>query len=447
MQNLAVKSSISHQAVMARADITQHEIVALRTRYNLADAHTHQDQSPTQRDIVDSLPRLWNAAARQTQQQSEQEFISAFYSLLGQSRALERRDEIFLVYAASIAMHITATYLRQRNFRVGLIEPCFDNLHDLMKHMQVPMSPLDEALFAEPRSIYDGLVERAGSLDAVFLVDPNNPTGSTLVAPDDLAFREVVRFCVDHRKLLILDFCFAAFLLASGLHRPDAYAILEDSGVSYIAMEDTGKTWPLQDAKCATITASRDVTPALYPIVTSVLLNVSPFVLKLVTEYVRDSGRDGFLSVQQLLDENRALARNRLDGGVLRYIAPPVRTSVAWFEITRPDWRAMIFRPASCMKMSTCSRENIFSGAIPNAANASSASHWHGIQRYSLRRSMCCAARWRKLSDDGSARVPRRQLFPRNARCRCRPQARIDCLFYTQSVVTTAYEPRADRHL
>ncbi len=40
-------------------DITQHEIEALKFEYNLADAHTHQAQSPTQEQIVDRLPGLW----------------------------------------------------------------------------------------------------------------------------------------------------------------------------------------------------------------------------------------------------------------------------------------------------------------------------------------------------------------------------------------------------
>jgi len=86
--------------------------------------------------------------------------------------------------------------------------------------------------------------------------------------------------------------------------------------------------------------SSRDINADLYPIVTSVLLNVSPFVLKLVTEYVRDSRRDSFASVRDLLDENREIVRQQLDGGILRYVEPMVKTSVAWFEITDPAWTA-----------------------------------------------------------------------------------------------------------
>src|ERR1044071_9255987 len=45
-----------------KTDITQHEIAALRTRFNLADAHTHQNQSASQRRIIENLPNLWYSA-------------------------------------------------------------------------------------------------------------------------------------------------------------------------------------------------------------------------------------------------------------------------------------------------------------------------------------------------------------------------------------------------
>jgi aspartate/methionine/tyrosine aminotransferase len=319
-----------------KSDITQHEIAALKTRFNLADAHTHQSQSASQRRIVENLPSLWYSAENHSQYQSEQEFIETFYCFHGQHRALERRNEIYLMYAASIGMHITATYLQKQRLKVGLIEPCFDNLHDLMKHMQIPMSPLNEHLFSELSAIYRNLEQHARDLDAIVLVDPNNPTGFSLLSPRPEAFLEVVRFCVDYNKLLILDLCFAAFILTSGQPRCDVYVILEESGVRYIAMEDTGKTWPLQDAKCATIMASRDLNDEIYKIVTSVLLNVSPFILKLVTRYVQDSITDDFASVSEVLELNRQRVRKQLDGTLLSYCEPMVKTSVAWFKIKDP---------------------------------------------------------------------------------------------------------------
>ncbi|MCP1454291.1 pyridoxal phosphate-dependent aminotransferase [Pseudomonas kilonensis] len=320
-----------------KEDITQHEISALKTRFNLADAHTHQDQSVTQQEIVNRLPELWYRAQSQSQYQSEQEFIQAFFTFHGQEHALKRHDEIYLVYAASIAMHITATYLRKRNMSVGLIEPCFDNLHDLLKHMEVPLTPLDEALLQSSTDVYAKLQAAAANVDAIFLVDPNNPTGTSMFAEGADTFVEVARYCKDHGKLLILDFCFAAFIKAAGGSRVDAYAILDDIGTQYIIMEDTGKTWPLQDTKCATIMSSQVINADIYSIVTSVLLNVSPFILNVVTQYIRDSSDDDFESVRSVLDVNRAAARRHLQGSFLNYLTPKIETSVAWFEILRDD--------------------------------------------------------------------------------------------------------------
>ena len=337
-KTVALKKDSNHQEALI--DITQHEIEALKTEFNLADAHTHQSQSASQKKIVEDLPKLWYSAERETQYQCEQEFIEKFYTSHGQHTALKRKDEIYLVYAASISMHITATYLMQNDMNVGLIEPCFDNLHDLMKHMKVPLSPLDESLFSDSNKIYENLVQHALGLDAIFIVDPNNPTGFSIFSENTESFCELIRFCTDFNKLLIMDFCFSAFIKVSGGSRVDVYELLEGSEVNFIAMEDTGKTWPIQDAKCSTLQVSKNINNDIYNIVTSVLLNVSPFILKMITRYIEDSEKDNFSSVRSVLETNRNLALKYLDGGLLKYCLPKINTSVAWFEITDPDINA-----------------------------------------------------------------------------------------------------------
>jgi hypothetical protein len=49
-------------------DLTQHEVEALKQKYNFADAHTHQSQSPSQLEIVRSLPELWFEAEKTKQE-------------------------------------------------------------------------------------------------------------------------------------------------------------------------------------------------------------------------------------------------------------------------------------------------------------------------------------------------------------------------------------------
>jgi aspartate/methionine/tyrosine aminotransferase len=328
-------------------DLTQHEIEALKTRYNLADAHTHQRQSPSQDAIVARLPELWYESESKHQAHFEAQFLDAFFRLHRQPTA-RTMGRTLLSYSASVSTMVAGMYLKKRDMSVALVEPCFDNLVDLLRNMQVPISPLPEQALHETGKIYDGLVENV-TADAIYLVDPNNPTGFTLLAQKLEGFREVVRYCVDHNKVLVMDFCFASFALCdASIGRVDIYKLLEESGVTYMVMEDTGKTWPIQDAKCAMITASRDIHEEVYNLHTSVLLNVSPFVLNMVTQYVEDSIADNFSSVREVITTNGAAARKAMEGSILQFQEPVVDTSVAWFEIlsgnvTATELQAVLF--------------------------------------------------------------------------------------------------------
>lgn len=314
-------------------DLTQHEIQALKTRYNLADAHTHQGQSPSQQAIIHRLPDLWAESEVRLQSYFEERFIEAFFRLHKQPTAAEK-GRTLLSYAASISTMVAATHLRHQNMSATLVEPCFDNLVDILRNMDVPLRPIDETVLADHRTIYRELATRVRT-DALFLVDPNNPTGFTLLGAGRSGFEQVVRYCVDYRKTLVLDLCFASFALADDrLDRFDLYELLEGSGVTYMAIEDTGKTWPVRDAKCAMITASADIWDSVYNIHTSVLLNVSPFVLNFLTAYVDDSIADGLSSVRSVVARNRKTALDALSGSVLVHQEPVANVSVAWFRIS-----------------------------------------------------------------------------------------------------------------
>lgn len=330
------------------ANLTQHELQALTQVYNLADAHTHQSQSPTQRNIIERLPDLWYEAENSRQCDIEQRFIEAFWSVQRQSYAL--KTPTLLVYAASIGLAIVGNYLKKTNKSVSLIHPCFDNLYDILRHQGVPLQPLEESWLHDFDAIYSKL-EQEITTDAILIVDPNNPTGFTLSSSGATAtrgFEEIVRYAKDHSKLLILDLSFASFLLPDPtLVVFELYELLETSGVSYITIEDTGKTWPIQDAKVALIKCSRDLYEEIFSLHTAYLLNVSPFILNLVTCYLRDSERDNLASVSTLLERNRAIAKNLLRDTILQYQEPKSRVSVAWFQITpsgitAPDLQRML---------------------------------------------------------------------------------------------------------
>ncbi len=313
-------------------DITQHEIEALKHEYNMSDAHTHQSQSPSQRKIVERLPQLWFDAENKRQHELEQCFLENFFRVQGRPWALKNKLPM-LVYSASIAMAITANYLLKKKLTVSLIHPCFDNLVDLMKNMQVPLQALEEEWLYDPEMIYENLEKNVKS-DAIFLVDPNNPSGFTLYQQGIVGWQELIRFAKENKKLLIFDFCFAAFMLNNkNLQLFDIYEMLETSGVSYIAMEDTGKTWPLQDAKVAMLKSSADLYADIYNLYTAYLLNVSPFILNIVTQYILDSEKDKFASVHGLLSRNRAIAEGILKDSILEPMTPLVNVSVMWCRI------------------------------------------------------------------------------------------------------------------
>ncbi len=314
-------------------DITQHEIHALKMEYNLADAHTHQSQSKSQQKIIKRLPQLWYEAENTKQHEMEDRFIEKFFTGQKQYAALTEKN-VMLVYAASIAMVITANYLMQKKMSVSLIEPCFDNIADILHHMQIKTHSFKEEYLHDPNTIYENLKKHVKG-DALFLVDPNNPTGfSVFCDGKQKAYKEILRYCKDFNKLLIIDYCFATFFISDqDIEVFDVYKLLEESGVDYITMEDTGKTWPVQDAKVAMIKTNKRLYPEIYNIQTSYLLNVSPFILNFLTQYLKDSERDSLYSAYRLLQTNISLLKKELAGSILEVEESKMRVSVAWCKI------------------------------------------------------------------------------------------------------------------
>jgi aspartate/methionine/tyrosine aminotransferase len=237
-------------------------------------------------------------------------------------------------------MVMIANYLALKKVKLSLLEPCFDNIYDILKNMDIVLDkPLLEEWLHDPEKIYDNLAEHIDA-EALLIVEPNNPTGFTLGGATQVtdnrknSYNELIRYAKDYNKLLIFDFCFSSFLIEDAEPASfDIYKELEASGVSYIIVEDTGKTWPLQDTKVAMLKTSKDLYQDLFDIHTSYLLNVSPFILNLVTQYVIDSEKDHFSSVFTLLKCNREIAREVLSGSLLELQDSMSNVSVAWFKI------------------------------------------------------------------------------------------------------------------
>lgn len=321
-------------------DLTQHEVEALKHKYNFADAHTHQSQSPSQLEIVKRLPDLWLEAEQTKQETLNNKFINTFYKVRGLETALEPNN-IMLYYAASITTLHIANYLNKKRLSVTLLEPCFDNLYQILSNLEVPLYPLKEELLHDTDQIYDNLKTHVHT-DAIFIIDPNNPTGFTLLGSQNKkAFEQVIKFCQDYDKLLIIDYCFANFLMNDDdLELYDTYKVLKESGIKYMAIEDTGKTWPIQDAKIAMLKVSDNIYEEMYSIYTAYILNVSPFILNFLTEYLLDSHKCQFASTNNLLNTNRTILEKTFRDSILKSHKPKGKVSVAWCEIKDPNLNA-----------------------------------------------------------------------------------------------------------
>lgn len=334
------KDKIFEKTMLKFQDLTQHEVEALKQKYNFADAHTHQSQSSSQLEIVRNLPELWLEAEKTKQEILNNRFIETFYKIRGLASALTPNN-VMLYYAASLATIHIANYLLKNRLSVSLIEPCFDNLYEILSHLSIPLSPLEEGLFHDADRIYENLKTHIKS-DAIFIVDPNNPTGFTLLGQKNKkAFESLVQFCKDYDKILIVDYCFANFLMNDEeIELYDTYKVLKELGIKYMAIEDTGKTWPIQDAKIAMLKVSDNLYEEMYSIYTAYILNVSPFILNFLTEYLLDSQNSQFASTRNLLNTNRQILEETFQHTMLKPLKPKGKVSVAWCEITQPNLKA-----------------------------------------------------------------------------------------------------------
>jgi aspartate/methionine/tyrosine aminotransferase len=185
-----------------------------------------------------------------------------------------------------------------RGYKVGLIEPCFDNIPDLLKHQGVPLQPIPEQIVFHSLSLQalDSL-----DIDVLWVVSPNNPTG---VALNRSHLEGISSYCASRKILIVVDFCFRFF--SDTMLEYDQYDVLLNSGTSFIAIEDTGKTWPTLDTKCGIVVSSEDMHESMYQAHDDLLLGVSPFSTALISEFIKDSLETGIEnSLRHIPNHNR----------------------------------------------------------------------------------------------------------------------------------------------
>jgi aspartate/methionine/tyrosine aminotransferase len=304
-------------------NITEHEIIRLPADFNLTDGHAYRRWSPDEAKIIDKAAEHFKSINRQMQFDLEKEYVSLFLTLGKQSVNFDAHNYL-LCTTASMGMEIIANYLRLNNYNLCLIEPCFDNLADICKRHNIQLESFpDEALDSAD---FTYLLDSVHS-QAICLITPNNPTGNVLTKDNFLA---LINYCSRTNKLLILDCAFRAYTPEEQVF--DQYDILSKSGVHYILIEDTGKTWPTAELKAPFLAVSAALYKAIYDIYTDFLLHASPFVIKLMIEFIKLSISENLSYTHYIVNVNRKALYENIYGSFLTPVEKP-HSSVSWLRV------------------------------------------------------------------------------------------------------------------
>ncbi|MCB4767058.1 aminotransferase class I/II-fold pyridoxal phosphate-dependent enzyme [Ancylobacter sp. Lp-2] len=309
--------------------LTMAEDFALDHTFSLADGHAYHDPDEEQQKVIDRLSSLWSTSKNSKHSSIELDFVNAFYTLAEQRSQI---DNTFfrLCTSASQSIDMVAAWLSRNSLTLGLIEPTFDNLSQIMQRWSVHTTPINEDLLYhdEFTSNFDRL-----EVDAILIVCPNNPTGRY---PNFAFYERLAVWARKNSKVLIFDFCFRFFAPPVG----DVFQLLRDAGVSYIAIEDTGKTWPTLDMKVSVLTYSKNLSNELENIYAEIILHISPFTTMVAGEFVKSTLNSGLSDgLWRLVRQRRSRLRSSLDKSIFSVPDSSVDNilPVDWIEIADPS--------------------------------------------------------------------------------------------------------------
>ena len=313
--------------------LTEIEALGLASRHDLANGHASQELAPSQQRIIDSLPELWMKASHMKSSEAGLMFKNAF-CLLAKTPSLSQYEKFKICPTASNSIDTVAAWLSEQQMHTALIEPTFDNLSLILKRRGVQLTSVPEsALHAHSSesatSDSGNFRELLAAVDAVFLVNPNNPTGNVLTQHQ---FTSIVEWCAVNHKVLILDNTFRFFVPQTY----DMYQILLDSGVTFLSIEDTGKVWPTQEVKASLLVTSANIFKEVDIIYDEIFLCHSNFALAILTEFLLDAHARGLEeAVWKAVAERRAKFRSHIEGTILEIHPDAVFStiSVEWVRI------------------------------------------------------------------------------------------------------------------
>lgn len=308
---------------VAEKTLTEIEALGLESQFDLANGHASHEISHSQQAIINKLPLLWERSAKQKSRDAEWMFKYSFQQLASTPSLIDY--EYFKICpTASNSIDVVAAWLAENQLKTALIEPTFDNLYLILKRRGVELASLPEEL------LHDGsYTDVLKHVDAVFLVNPNNPTGKMITHK---LFEGIINWCAANKKVIILDHSFRFFMPQLF----DIYRMLLDAQVTFLCIEDTGKVWPTQEIKASLLICSGNVYQEIDVIYDEIFLCHSSFSLGILTEFLRDAHERGlYESIWKQVAVRRKIFRNALDNHILSIHKESMTSmlSVEWVKV------------------------------------------------------------------------------------------------------------------
>jgi len=308
---------------LRKQTLTEIEAIGLKSQYDLANGHASYELAPTQQKIIDNLPKIWSESAQQKSRDAENMFKHAFLQLAN-TPSLLHYSHFKICPTASNSIDIVAAWLAVKKYKTALIEPTFDNLYLILKRRGVALYALPEKALHERE-----FSEHISHVDAVFIVNPNNPTGKMISRE---LFFEIITWCKAHNKLLVIDNSFRFFVPQLF----DMYELLINENVDFLSLEDTGKVWPTQEIKASLLFTSKKIYREVNAIYDEIFICHSNFALRLLTEFFTDAHTKGLAkSVWEKVNERRKSFRDALDNRILSVHPESQHStlSVEWIKV------------------------------------------------------------------------------------------------------------------
>lgn len=300
-------------------NITDLEVKALVEGVNLSDGHPRMQLSPTQSEIIGSFSELFAETGRVPVAVVERNARTAFLSSIGQHWALTDEVAYRSCYSSSTAIDMVGKAIRMTGRQVLMVEPTFDNLHDLLSGHGLDIRSVPES------ALISGSLENVPPPHGVlFIVSPNNPTGTVL---EEDRLDEIAAACADRGTVLVIDSCFRAQDLRA---QYDMYAVLGRYELDWVVIEDTGKLWPLQELKAGFLNWNARNPLPLARMYSDHMLSASPFILRVIELFAEDGRHGGYDRLRAGIQRNRLLARDQIK---LTPAYPESRISVDTFRL------------------------------------------------------------------------------------------------------------------